>query len=91
MHVYKTFAPTTSNTFIETIYEVSICIFQTESSSTTPDDPLVGSVVEVGDIRVFIRRRIGEGGFAFVYHVRVLIGFFLQFSWSASDFCFSLS
>ena len=31
------------------------------------DDPLVGSVVDVGDIRVFIRRRIGEGGFAFVY------------------------
>ena len=32
------------------------------------DDPLVGSVIEVGEIRVFIRRRIGEGGFAFVYH-----------------------
>ena len=31
------------------------------------DDPLVGSVIEVGEIRVFIRRRIGEGGFAFVY------------------------
>jgi serine/threonine protein kinase len=25
-------------------------------------------VIEVGDVRVFIRRRIGEGGFAFVYH-----------------------
>ena len=29
--------------------------------------PQVGSVIEVGEIRVFIRRRIGEGGFAFVY------------------------
>ena len=36
------------------------------------DDPLVGSVVDVGDIRVFIRRRIGEGGFAFVYQAEDL-------------------
>lgn len=39
-----------------------------ESGSIGQDDPLVGSVIEVGDVRVFIRRRIGEGGFAFVYH-----------------------
>ena len=55
------------------------------------DDPLVGSVVDVGDIRVFIRRRIGEGGFAFVYFAedmadrskafalkRLLVNFWLQ-------------
>ncbi len=31
------------------------------------DDALVGSIVDVGGFKVSIRRRIGEGGFAFVY------------------------
>ena len=33
------------------------------------DDPLVGSIVDVGGVKVAVKRRIGEGGFAFVYEV----------------------
>ncbi len=32
-------------------------------------DPIVGSRVDVGGVEVRVRRRIGEGGFAFVYAV----------------------
>ena len=35
----------------------------------SPEDALVGSVVDVGGQKVLVRRRIGEGGFAFVYQV----------------------
>lgn len=35
----------------------------------SPEDALVGSVVDVGGQRVMVRKRIGEGGFAFVYRV----------------------
>ena len=34
-----------------------------------PSDPLVGSTVQVGGTGVRVGRRIGEGGFAFVYEV----------------------
>jgi len=35
------------------------------------DDPVVGSRVDVGDERdVAVKKRIGQGGFAFVYEVR---------------------
>ena len=33
----------------------------------TGSDPLVGSIVDVGGTKVVVKRRIGEGGFAFVY------------------------
>ena len=32
-------------------------------------DALVGSIVDVGGQKVVVRKRIGEGGFAFVYEV----------------------
>ena len=35
----------------------------------SPDDALVGSIVDVGGHKVIVRKRIGEGGFAFVYKV----------------------
>lgn len=34
-----------------------------------PEDALVGSVVDVGGQKVIVKKRIGEGGFAFVYCV----------------------
>ena len=36
-------------------------------NSSGSDDPLVGSIVDVGGTKVVVKRRIGEGGFAFVY------------------------
>lgn len=41
-------------------------------SSGADGDPLVGSLVDVGGVRVEVKRRIGEGGFAFVYQVVVV-------------------
>ena len=38
-------------------------------SLDSPDDALVGSVVDVGGQKVIVRKRVGEGGFAFVYRV----------------------
>ncbi len=38
-------------------------------SLESPDDALVGSIVDVGGQKVIVRKRIGEGGFAFVYRV----------------------
>ena len=35
----------------------------------SPDDALVGSIVDVGGHKVIVRKRVGEGGFAFVYKV----------------------
>ena len=35
----------------------------------SPEDALVGSIVDVGGQKVIVRKRVGEGGFAFVYKV----------------------
>lgn len=39
------------------------------SSGANSNDPIVGSRVDVGGVNVRVVKRIGEGGFAFVYSV----------------------
>jgi uncharacterized protein (DUF2147 family) len=39
------------------------------ADSESRADPIVGSTVDVGGMSVRVRKRIGEGGFAFVYAV----------------------
>ncbi len=40
-----------------------------QDGTVASSDPIVGSRVDVGGVGVKVRRRIGEGGFAFVYAV----------------------
>ena len=44
-------------------------LFDSAASAFAPADPIVNSVVDVGGTKVRVRKRIGEGGFAFVYAV----------------------
>lgn len=49
-------------------------LFDAAPSPFAPADPIVNSVVDVGGTKVKVRRRIGEGGFAFVYAVEATSG-----------------
>ena len=49
-------------------------LFDSAASAFAPADPIVNSVVDVGGTKVRVRKRIGEGGFAFVYAVETAAG-----------------